>query len=88
MKFPFEEKTISNRVSIRKFAHNVDIEELVWHRDREDRVVEIIQSNGWLFQRDNELPILMKNGDVIKILKNSWHRILRGNGDLIIKIYK
>ena len=35
---------------------NLDSNELVWHRDREDRIVEAIKDTDWLIQLDNELP--------------------------------
>jgi hypothetical protein len=71
---------------IRTFSSETPLEELVWHRDEEDRIVEIIQSDGWRFQFDNELPFDMVNGDFIKIPKDVWHRIHKGTGDLIINI--
>jgi len=87
-KFPFTEKTITNTLVLRKFAYNTDSGDLIWHRDREDRSVEVISSKGWMFQFDNELPFEMKDGDRINIKKNSWHRVIKGKGDLIIKIKK
>tara|TARA_R100000152_G_C6721763_1_gene147676 strand:- start:264 stop:857 length:594 start_codon:yes stop_codon:yes gene_type:complete len=85
---PFSEKLIFNKTSIRKFAYNVNEADLVWHRDREDRVIEVLSGNDWMVQFDNRLPITMKDGDKIAIKKNSWHRVLKGNGDLIIKVFK
>jgi quercetin dioxygenase-like cupin family protein len=35
---------------------------------------------------DNHLPITLKEGDVITIPKGEYHRVLKGNGDLIVKI--
>ena len=54
--FPFEEKQIAENVFLRYFNHNVLSEELIWHRDREDRVVEVIQSDNWYFQKDDQVP--------------------------------
>jgi hypothetical protein len=57
-----------------------------WHRDREDRIVEIIGETDWQLQMDNELPKTM-SGKVF-IPKEVWHRIIKGNGDLKVRITK
>lgn len=82
---PYTEKVKGN-IKHRVFTEDTDTSELVWHRDRLDREVKVMESNGWMFQMDNELPIVLKEGDVIDIPKNTYHRILRGKGDLKIKI--
>ena len=83
---PYSDKENTQNTFIRKFLSDTPHEELVWHRDEKDRIVEIIQSNGWRFQFDNELPFDMNNGDFIKIPKDVWHRIHRGSDDLIINL--
>ena len=35
---------------LRVFHPQVDNDELVWHRDKNDRLVEVVDSDGWLFQ--------------------------------------
>lgn len=82
---PYKENKKGN-LTERVFKENTDTHELVWHRDRLDREVTVLESNGWMFQMDNELPIVLKEGDVIEIPKNTYHRILRGNGNLKITI--
>jgi quercetin dioxygenase-like cupin family protein len=71
---------------IREFDSNISNEELVWHRDKKNRVVEIIEGSGWRLQMDNKLPIELKEGMVIEIPKETYHRIGRGNTKLVIKI--
>lgn len=71
---------------IRVFNESVDTGELVWHRDRRDREVTVLESNGWRFQYDNQLPFELKKGNTLFIKKNSYHRIIKGDGDFIIKI--
>lgn len=83
--FPFIERNYSD-FKIRKFSFDVDPEELVWHRDREDRYVEVLDGEGWSIQYDNEIPMTLELGDSFFIKKNSWHRVIKGNSDLIIKI--
>ena len=82
---PYKEIKKGN-LTERVFKENTDTHELVWHRDKLDREVTVLESNGWMFQMDNELPIVLKEGDVIEIPKNTYHRILRGNGNLKITI--
>lgn len=82
---PYSEK-IKGNIKERVFKENTDTSELVWHRDKKDREVKVMESNGWMFQMDNELPIVLKEGDVVNIPKNTYHRILRGHGDLKIRI--
>ena len=85
---PFKEKKIAENVFIRYFDHNVLSEELVWHQDQEDRIIEVIQSNDWHFQRDEEVPFKLVEGMKFSIKKLDYHRLLRGKNDLIIKVTK
>lgn len=71
---------------IRLFSKDVSEEHLVWHRDREDRTVTVLEGEGWMFQRDNELPIRLHEGDTFEISAYEYHRIIKGNTDLKIKI--
>jgi quercetin dioxygenase-like cupin family protein len=79
-------KPYINDANVRTFSKKVNSMELVWHQDKEDRNIEILEGEGWSFQRDNELPVLLKEGDRIFITANQIHRILKGNTDLKIKI--
>ena len=85
---PFKEKKIAENVFLRYFDHNVLSEELVWHQDQEDRIIEVIQSNDWHFQRDEEVPFKLVEGMKFSIKKLDYHRLLRGKNDLIIKVTK
>lgn len=82
---PYTEDTQDGYI-IREFDSNISNEELVWHRDKKNRVVEIIEGSGWRLQMDNKLPIELKEGMVIEIPKETYHRIGRGNTKLVIKI--
>lgn len=73
---------------IRTFKSNVLSEELVWHRDKEDRIIKIINETDWSFQLDNELPTKLNKGDKIKIPKETYHRVIKGNKDLVVEIKK
>jgi hypothetical protein len=83
--FPFEE-LIEKDYVVRTFLENVDDTELVWHRDREDRIVKSIGNTDWMVQLDNELPKSLT--ETIFIPKNTYHRVIKGNGDLTVKIKK
>jgi len=72
--------------NIRTFSKDVDEMDLIWHRDDEDREIEILEGKGWQFQRDNELPLELKEGDRIFIPRHQVHRIIKGKTDLKIKI--
>lgn len=82
---PFKQ-VIKNGYKYRTFNENVGNDELKWHRDETDRKVTIIESNNWSFQMDDELPIILKEGDILFIPKGKFHRIIKGNGDLKIKV--
>jgi len=83
---PFKETSVGNNQYIREFSNDVDNHELEWHIDREDRIVEVIENNNWEVQLDNELPKLLK--DKLFIPKETYHRVIKGNGKLIVKITK
>jgi len=82
---PFDQK-IEGGYKIRTFNEIVDSEELKWHFDETDREVIVIESKGWMFQMDNELPILLNEKDKIFIPKGVYHRVLKGDGKLKVKI--
>ena len=79
--FPFSEELIDNKL-IRTFDPDVADEELVWHRDLEDREIIVIQSGEWGYQLDNQLPLPLEDGQVLFIPKMLWHRVIKGNKKL------
>jgi quercetin dioxygenase-like cupin family protein len=85
MSNPYTDIKTDNYI-IREFNENVDPIELLWHRDLEDRTITILEGDGWYFQRENELPIELKEGVNIFISNKEWHRIIKGNTTLKIKI--
>ena len=88
MDFPFTEEKIGENTFIRTFSADVDEMDLIWHADKENRVVTVLEGNGWKFQFDEELPIEMTNGLDISIFEGRLHRIIKGNGPLKIKLQK
>ena len=82
---PYNEE-INENVRVRVFSESIEDEELKWHRDRQDRLVEVIDSKGWELQFDDELPVKLKKGMNIIIPEGVYHRVIKGDGDLKIKI--
>ena len=83
---PYSEKKQEGYI-IREFSQDTPSFEFVWHRDKEDRIVEAIHDTDWLFQLDNELPVgLTKNK--LFIPKETYHRLIKGTGDLVVKIWQ
>lgn len=83
---PYKDIEIKDNYVIREFSVNLDSEELKWHRDNEDRIVESIGKTDWKIQLENQLPISLNNK--IFIPKGVWHRAIKGTSDLKIKIIK
>lgn len=83
---PYQDSKINNNEKIRTFTQDIDSGELMWHRDRKDRIVEIIESDGWKLQLDDELPIDMVVGKKYFIPEGIYHRTIKGKGNLVIKI--
>ena len=86
MKLPFKETKISDDTFIREFSQDTDSGEFMWHRDREDRIIESISETDWLVQLDDELPKKIE-GEIL-IPMGAYHRLIKGTGDLKIKVIK
>jgi len=71
---------------IRTFSEGVQEFELVWHRDKEDRVVKPLHKTDWKFQLDNDIPRVIENE--IFIPKETYHRLIKGTGNLKVNILK
>lgn len=82
---PYKDNKIGD-VIIREFDPKIPTVDLVWHRDKEDRRVTVVEGIGWEFQMDNELPVELKVGDVIDIPKEKYHRVKQGQTKLVVKI--
>ena len=85
MDLPFQQYIKSGKM-VRVFTPDIESNELKWHQDLKDRKVTILESNGWSFQMENELPNKLENAKQIFIPKFAWHRVLKGNGKLVVEI--
>lgn len=86
MNLPFIEEKFGENTFMRVFDSNTDIGEFHWHRDREDRIIESIEPTDWKIQLENQLP--QKFESKIFIPMGLWHRVIKGTGDLKIKLIK
>ena len=71
---------------IREFDSSVLEDELVWHRDKESRHVSVLSGRDWSLQHDDELPILLNQGEEYYIPKMTYHRLIKGQGNLVVRI--
>ena len=83
---PYTNIEVTQEYIIREFDDTTDIIELMWHRDNEDRLVEALHNTDWLIQIDNELPTTLNKP--IFIPRHQYHRVIKGNGKLRVKINK
>jgi hypothetical protein len=83
---PYVDIETTEEYVIRKFDENVDPIELMWHRDNEHRTLYLQGETNWQIQLENELPTTFV--PPIFIPKHKYHRLIKGTGDLILKIYK
>ena len=83
---PYTDLEVTDKYIIREFTKNIDPIELMWHRDDEDRTIEVIGETDWMIQLDNSLPILLKGN--IFIPRHEWHRVIKGQKNLLVKINK
>ena len=79
-------KPYTDSNSIRRFDHSVLNEEFVWHRDKKDRTITVLEGQGWQLQYNGWLPIELIEGREYHIPAMMYHRILKGANDLIINI--
>lgn len=84
---PFKQIELTDNTFIREFNKDTDQFELMWHMDPEDRIISAIQNTDWQIQLDNQLPVQITK-EPFFIPKNVYHRLIKGNGNLILKLVK
>ena len=82
---PYQELKTFDHIH-RRFTQDIAESELVWHRDREDRELQVVGETDWMFQLEDEIPQQLKNK--IFIPKNIYHRLIKGTGELNILIHE
>jgi len=71
---------------IREFSQDISQDELVWHRDKRNRVILPVECEGWMIQFDNNPPEEMLPNVSIFVECEKYHRIIKGKGRLVIRI--
>lgn len=84
---PFEQIQLTDNEFIREFSNKTEQFELMWHMDPEDRIISAITESDWKIQLDNQLPVKITK-EPFYIPKDSYHRLIKGSGNLIIKLTK
>ena len=84
--FPFVQTKLSENKALRTFNESVNNAELIWHMDREDRLITVLESDSWKLQMDNSLPVELKKGKTYFIPKMTYHRVIKGSGSLILEL--
>lgn len=69
---------------IRTFDESIDLINLMWHRDKCDRIIKAINNTDWLIQLDNEYPKSFNEETFIP--KETYHRLIKGTKSCKIKI--
>jgi len=82
---PFSEN-INDNNRVRTFSKNVLSEDLKWHTDEQDRIIIPMNNSNWKLQLDNELPVELKKGKKYFIPEGVYHRVIKGNQDLKLKV--
>ena len=70
----------------RLFPASTKPEALKWHMDDEDRIITVLGKTNWRFQFEDQLPVPLDQPIFIK--RHQWHRLIKGDGPLMISIYK
>ena len=85
MDFPFQQYIKEGKL-VRVFTPDVSVDELKWHQDLRDRKITVVEDGGWSFQIENELPVKLCDAKQFSIPKFVWHRVIKGDGNLIVEI--
>ena len=84
--FPFVQTKLGENTVLRTFNESVDNSELIWHMDKEDRLITVLESNNWYLQMDNSLPVKLEKNRRYFIPKMTYHRVIKGSGSLILEL--
>ena len=82
---PYTDLEITDKYIIREFGDNIDPIELMWHRDDQNRTIEILGETDWAIQLEDSLPTSLNERIFIK--RHEWHRVIKGTGKLQLKIH-
>ncbi len=83
---PYQDALHSAHTWHRTFRSDVRDSELIWHMDKLPRQVLVLEGANWKLQLDNQLPQLLIQGVTYQIPAEYYHRLIKGDSDLIIRI--
>jgi mannose-6-phosphate isomerase-like protein (cupin superfamily) len=83
---PYTQQNTTASTFLREFNESTSSDEFVWHRDRKDRYVRIVEGEGWKFQYDNKLPFRVYKNEQMFIPAGQYHRLIQGRSKLIVEI--
>ena len=83
---PYQTITIDDNTFDRIFSLDVLSEELVWHRDKKDRTLLVLEGENWSIQFDNFMPEKLIKDEEYYIPKNTYHRVIKGSSSLKVRI--
>ena len=83
---PYKQKVLKEGLLLREFTQRTNSSDLIWHQDKKDRIVKVLKSEGWKLQLSKGLPFDLVEGKSYRIPSRSWHRVLKGKGELKILI--
>ena len=83
---PYSDVRINKATLLREFNSRVDDIEYTWHRDEDDRIIEVFSGAGWQLQLDNQLPVLLESGCKYHVPAGVWHRLHKGFDNLTVLI--
>jgi hypothetical protein len=84
---PYIDEKVNSNTWVRTFDPSVsESDEYIWHRDKKDRVVTVLEGQGWKFQFDEQIPQVINSNDKLQIPKLVYHRLILGNTKLKLKI--
>ena len=81
----YHDKKEDNRI-VRTFEEGVETDDLIWHRDKKNRVITVLEGEGWQLQMENELPFSLKPNKSYYIQREVYHRVIKGDGNLKLSI--
>ena len=85
VELPFADEYIQEGIE-REFFVDRDDAEYVWHKDHENRGIEILEGEGWRIQFEDCLPYLLKPGMIFDVPKGHYHRVIKGVNTLKCRI--
>ena len=83
---PYSHVQLTHHEFERTFSSHVMDTELVWHRDHNTRSITVVEGSGWQFQLDNQLPHVLNVGDQFQIQAGVYHRLIKGDSNLKLRI--